>query len=237
MTDKNFSDICYFYDEGRAHLKDCLAIAFDAAQRYGIEKVVIFTAKGEGVHFALELIEREPKYKSIKIIAVTFPQGKTFTNRDKPDTRMEVEINSKSRKIFSKAGIPIVRAQLPFDPISASFRDHGILGQDFSLIGNALSIFGGSMSLCVQAGLLACDAGEITWGEHVITVTSDTAIVVRAAPTRHFLTDFVVREILCKPLFLTIGKKEPTPREMSDDAEGLEDLNSEPKQLPSPEIE
>jgi hypothetical protein len=64
------------------------------------------------------------------------------------------------------------------------------------------------MSLCVQAALMACDAGEVEVGEHVIVLTSDTSILVRASGTRDLLTDFIVREILCKPVLLTIIKRE-----------------------------
>lgn len=64
------------------------------------------------------------------------------------------------------------------------------------------------MSLCIQAALIACDAGEVGWGEHIISLTSDTAILAQAAPTRHMLTAFAVREILCKPAVYTIGRNE-----------------------------
>jgi hypothetical protein len=99
---------------------------------------------------------------------------------------------------------------MPFDPIRTQFSGHGVLGQDFSLIGNALRIFCGSMSLCVQAVLMASDAGHVALGEHVIAMTSDTSILVRAAGTSRFLTDLIVREIICKPVLLTIGKSEKT---------------------------
>ena len=69
------------------------------------------------------------------------------------------------------------------------------------------------MSLCVQAVVMACDAGEVARSEHVIALTSDTAILAQAAPTRYMLTEFAVREILCKPAIYTIGRKEtPDPR-------------------------
>jgi hypothetical protein len=64
------------------------------------------------------------------------------------------------------------------------------------------------MSLCVQAVVLACDAGAVELGEHVIAMTSDTAILVQAAATRRMLRELVVREILCKPAILSIGRKE-----------------------------
>jgi hypothetical protein len=45
------------------------------------------------------------------------------------------------------------------------------LAQDLSIVGNALNIFCGSISLCVQAVLMACDAGEVEIGEHVVVMT------------------------------------------------------------------
>jgi len=55
---------------------------------------------------------------------------------------------------------------------------------------------------------MACDGGGVELGEHVIALTSDTTILVRAAPTERFMADFIVREILCKPMNLTITKSE-----------------------------
>lgn len=64
------------------------------------------------------------------------------------------------------------------------------------------------MSLCVQAALMASDAGYLELGEHAICLTSDTAILARTSPTTDFLTNFIVREILCKPMVLTVMKHE-----------------------------
>jgi hypothetical protein len=122
---------------------------------------------------------------------------------------------------FEEQRVPIVRAHLPFDPIPANHRNHSILGQDITLIGNALGVFGGGMSLCVQAILMACDAGVVDEGEHVIALSADTSILARSAPTTRFLTDFIVREIICKPLLLTISRKEPTDAEATSDAPTL----------------
>ena len=131
--------------------------------------------------------------------------------------------------------VPLIRAHLPFNPISAQYKNHGILGQDLTLIGNALSIFGGSMSLCVQAATMACDAGLLSLGDHVISMTSDTAVVVRTAPTEQLLTDFIVREVLCKPLYLTVGKSEEPPHlllESPNDSSRESDLPARPEILP-----
>jgi hypothetical protein len=186
----------YFWQEGKDNLRDCLRIAFEAAKQHGIEKIVIFTGEGEGVKIAYDEFSTQSEYNDIQIVAVTFPHG------------YKREISPEDRDWMMIRKIPVVQAHLPFDPIKAQFQGHGILGQDFSLLGNALNIFGGSISLCVQAVLMACDAGTVSKGEHVIALTSDTSILVRSAPTSQLLTDFIVREIFCKSAVLDISKRE-----------------------------
>jgi uncharacterized protein len=199
------ASIEYFSAEGRENLRSCLRVSFEAAVRHSLQRIVIFTGVGEGVRIALEEFTNQTEFSHIKLVGVTFPHGQEFS---KDGQRFEHKIPIEMFDMLRNNSVPLVRAHLPFDPISAQFQGHGVLGQDFSLIGNALSIFGGGMSLCVQAVLMACDAGEVALGEHTIVMTSDTALLVRAAPTARLLTDFIVREILCKPVFLTIGKTE-----------------------------
>ena len=199
------TSITYFLQEGRDNLPECLKIAFQAAKQQSIDKVIIFTARGEGVQLALEQFCTQEEYQKIKVVAVTFPQGKEFTLEGKP---LDVRISEGAEQAMKEHGVPIVKAHLPFDPIAPPFRDRGVLAQDLSLVESALNIFGGGMSLCVQAVVLACDAGAVGMGEHVIAMTSDTAILVQAATTRRMLRELVVREILCKPAILSIGRNE-----------------------------
>jgi hypothetical protein len=214
------SDAVYFPNEGKENLDGCLRTAFSAAVRHGIRKIVIFTARGEGLEAALLLRESSPEFSHVLLVGVTFPQGKVFTEREgqQPPTRFAESLLSRLRD----AEIPVVRARLPFDPIWSNYPTNGVLAQDMSIIGNALNAFGGGMSLCFQATLMACDAGQVDWGEHVIVMSADTALLVRAAPTDHFLTDMIVREILCKPIFLTITRGEETP-EMNAEVESERD--------------
>jgi hypothetical protein len=78
---------------------------------------------------------------------------------------------------------------------------------------------------------MASDAGFIELGEHVIAMTSDTSILVRAAGTSRFLTDLIVREILCKPVLLTIGKSEEAYSAFEDSKESIRTA----RELPLPE--
>jgi hypothetical protein len=206
MNKQFTTGITYFLQEGRENLLECLRAAFGAANNHNIQKIVIFTAEGLGVTMALDEFCAKPEFSHIKLVAVTFPIGQPFTDAEgKP---LQIDISDELRERFRKQSVPIVRARMPFDPIAPPHLHRGVLGQDLSLVESALNVFGGSMSLCIQATLIACDAGEVGWGEHIIALTSDTAILAQAAPTRHMLTALAVREILCKPAIYTIGRNE-----------------------------
>jgi hypothetical protein len=204
MMDEYDYQTKYFLQEGKGNLGQCLQVTFDAAVAHSIKKIIIFTSVGEGVKRAILDYRSQEKYAHIQLIAVTFPSQTQFSTGDPSEYTIPNDVCD----FFSSQNVPIVRAHLPFAPILPHFEGHGVLGQDFSLIGNALRIFCGSMSLCVQAILMASDAGHVELGEHVIAMTSDTSILARAASTSRFLTDLIVREILCKPVLLTIGKSE-----------------------------
>jgi uncharacterized protein len=165
--------------EGKENLARCLQATFAAALAHRVGKVVIFTSAGRGVMMALDEYRSQEKYSHIELVAVSFPSQSQFTAGDP----LEHCIPGSVLETLSERGVPVVRAHLPFDPIRTHYVGQGVLGQDFGLIGNALRIFGGSMSLCVQAVLMASDAGFVELGEHVIAMTSDTSILVRAAGT------------------------------------------------------
>lgn len=220
----------YFLQEGRDNLRECLKSVFQTAKVQNITKLVIFTARGEGVRLALDEFCSLDEYKHVKLVAVTFPQGKKFT--DPSGNPIAVNIDDDNVNLFRAKEIPVVRAHMPFDPIAPLYKQRGVLGQDLSLIGEALNMFGGGMSLCVQAIVMACDAGEVRLGEHVIALSSDTAILAQAASTGRMLEELVIREVLCKPVVFSVGRKEnadklPVQLELS--------VGAEPKALPAVE--
>jgi len=199
----------YFLQEGRDNLLRTMRMSFHAALGHKIEKVVIFTARGDGVKLAVDEFLTRPEYEHMKVIGVTFPIGKTFTGKDKKE--FKVEIPTDLDEYFRNrrpVPIPIVRAHLPFDPISSPYPKGGALAQSLSLVGDALNMFGGGMSLCVQAVLLACDGGHVRLGEHVVSLASDCAILAQATSTRRMLEELIIREIICKPAILSITRGE-----------------------------
>lgn len=196
----------YFLQEGRENLRECLTVAFHAAKQQNISKLVIFTARGEGVRMALESFCTQQEFSHIGLIAVRFPAGMMFTDKDR--NVLDIEIPAADLDLFKQHNIPIVRAHLPLDPIAAFYKQRGVLGQDLSLVGEALNMFCGSMSLCVEAITLACDAGHVGFGEHTIALTSDTAILAQASSTARMLSELRIREILCKPVVFTVTRNE-----------------------------
>jgi uncharacterized protein len=215
----------YFLQEGKANLSRCLYATFEAVAAHNIKKVVIFTSAGQGVMMAAQDYCSQERFADVDLIAVTFPSDTKFSVGDPSQHKIPDDVCD----FLATKKIPIVRAHLPFDPIRSHYEGHGVLGQDFSLIGNALRIFCGSMSLCVQAVLMASDAGHVELGEHVIAMTSDTSILVRAAGTSRFLKDLIVREIICKPVLLTVGKSEKPEQILSTPKDTIT------MELPTPE--
>jgi len=232
MSRQFTAETTYFLQEGRVNLIPCLESAFSAAVLHNIKKIVIFTAVGAGVRQAIEEFLSRERFAHIGLIAVTFPVGKKFKGVD--DQLFEANIPEAERNLFKAHNVPIVRAHLPFDSVSAPWSHHGVLGQDLSLVGDALCMFGGSMSLCVQAVALACDAGEVGAGEHVISITSDTAILAQAAPTATILCDLVIREILCKPAIFSVGRNENADQMSMRLGEAKTAKNEPQVLLPSP---
>lgn len=204
----------YFLQEGRDNLRKTLRIAFRAALLHKITKVVIFTAQGEGVRIAVDEFLSQPEYQHIRIIAVTFPKGKHFTGKDKRSVLVEISAEDEAK--FREHDIPILRHHLPFDPISSPYSERGSLGQGLSLVADALNIFGGSMSLCVQAVTIACDNGDVKLGEHVVSLTSDTAILAQATSTGRMLKELIIREVLCKPAILNVTRRESQQSTLPD---------------------
>jgi hypothetical protein len=222
--------ITYFPEEGRKNLGECLRLSFETAHQYGLEKIVIFTGIGDGLQQAIDDFLPQDQFSEIKLVGVTFAQGFEVQQGDK---KISPQYPQDRKNTLAELKIPLVRAHLPFDAISTQYQHHGVLAQDMSIVGNALNIFCGSMSLCVQAVLMACDAGAIEIGEHVVVMTSDTSLIVRAAPTARLLTDFIVRQIICKPAFLTVAKAEKLalPEPVDADSNTIELQNPETKQL------
>jgi hypothetical protein len=86
--------------------------------------------------------------------------------------------------------------------------------QQVELIRKTIAMFGAGFGLCVQAVLHACDMGAVQEGEAVIAMSGDTAALLIASTTAHFLNKsngLQIQEIFCKARSLTISRRAPKP--------------------------
>src|ERR1700722_2264190 len=114
------SPTVYFLQEGKENLRECLEVAFQSAKQQNVTKIIIFTAKGEGVRIAIEGFQSHEEFSKIKLFAVVYPHGKKFQNKEKKE--IEVNISSEDESFFKAHNTPIVRAHLPFYSISPFFK-------------------------------------------------------------------------------------------------------------------
>lgn len=198
----------YVSREGRASMNECLAIAVARCVELPCRKLVVFTGSGEGAVYVLQEISRTG-VADIDVIAVTPPVGRPYRldPRQKDSPIVQAGIPREVREFLENAGVAVVSAHLPFKAIGGREGPRA----EMTEMGETLSILGGGFALCVQAALVACDAGEVAVGERVVVATADTAILVAATRTESFLSKrsgLVVDEIFCRPAIFDISKAE-----------------------------
>jgi len=205
---KNYSaSIVYFENEGRHNLEQVIRIVksrLSKREELRSLKLVIFTAEGQGPAVAYNRL-REFK---IKMIAVTFPvhfsvQASGGKGRYFPRIADDI------RHFFDGVRIEVLTPpRLPFDLIDGMDAHN----QQVGLISKTIAMFGSGFALCVQAVLHACDVGAVQEGETVIAMSGDTAALLIASTTSHFLNKInglQIQEIFCKPRALTISRRKP----------------------------
>jgi hypothetical protein len=102
-------------------------------------------------------------------------------------------------------GVEFVSAHLPFKGIHDG-RDRS---SEWSRVAEAFGILGGGFALCVQAVLVATDAGAVQSGERVAVAAADTAFAAIACRTDAFLSPIdgiLIEHIICRPQRYTISK-------------------------------
>jgi uncharacterized protein len=223
--------------EGRDYLDDCMAATFEHCKTHDIQTVVIYTANGLGPCLAVERYLSKPEFAETRIVAVTPPANKPYMKDPiaprSPENTLQTGIFGERRKQLYEAKVPIVSARLPFrSPISPTVAVGDIPPLDpMQIVDRALGVFGGGLSLCIQAVMMACDAGYVGSGELVAAMSADTAIVAYAAQTEAFISPkkgLLVLHIICKPAVYKISKHEHEYTLLSDE------MNEASAQVPLP---
>lgn len=184
----------YFDRPGRHNLSKTVQLVSRRAAKGDTGRVVVFTRDGEGVFRLAKILEPQ------RLVGVTFPYKQLFSHSDDlrgdpvmPPTSLPDVVSR-----FRTLDIALVRGTMPFQPPVIPY----VIDAKVEGIRNALNIISRGLNLCVQAVLMACDAGAIEPGETVISMSADTAIVARGAPSLlmfHPTTGMQIREIICKP--------------------------------------
>ena len=204
MTTRVFQTT-YVDAEGRPSMEACVRASFEFCRSQGIGKVVLFTGSGEGAMFAVDHFLTRQDFASIQMVAVTPPAGKLYRSTPGDDKSAIVSSGVQpARKDFLRdMGVPVISAHMPFKVTIGS------APPAWSETAEAFGVLGGGFSLCVQAVLMACDAGEVEMGERVVAASADTSIVAIASRTELFLAPhhgLLVEHIVCRPRRFNISK-------------------------------
>lgn len=193
----------YFLTEGKDSLAKCLELSFRRAKATGIKTVVIFTANGQGIELACTKYLANKEYEGVRVVGVSFPYGRVPSDA--------LHISEDRLNLFERFAIPIVRSASPLDELPIPDRSSR------NLVRRTLELFSGGTPLCIQAVLIACDAGLIQPGAHVITMSADTSLIVKASVSSKFFAMFAIREFICKPLIRDVSKGETLAAELNVD--------------------
>lgn len=198
----------YFDGEGREHMRECIDRSAEWCVRTGLRKLVIFTGTGEGPHYAAKELLSTDEYSSLQVVAVTPPFGRAYrTSPGDPNSPIiRAGINPAMRDELLALGINVVSAHLPFKGIHNG-RERT---SEWARVAEAYGVLGGGFALCIQALLVACDAGVVQSGERVVVASADTAFVAIACRTDSFLSPIdglLIEHIICRPMRYQISKK------------------------------
>lgn len=134
---------------------------------------------------------------ALTLVAVTFPAGQLFRAKEGDLVRTKLSDPAERNKLEDK-GITIVQGTMPLQEIITP----GCSDPKIDAILRTLSLISLGLPLCVQAILMATDAGVVSAGQEVVSASADTAIVGTGVLSNwlfHPEEGLDIREIICKP--------------------------------------
>lgn len=203
------SEITTYFDvEGRASMEQCIQLAADWCVSKKIQTMVIFSGTGEGPHYAATKLLPQALYSGLRVVAVTPPYGRPFRidPRDPQSPLVHSGIKKAMRDDLAALQVDIVSAHMPFK----ERYDGNERTSEWTRVAESFGVLGGGFALCIQAILVACDAGFVQHGERVVALTADTAIEALACRTESFLSPLeglLVGHVVCRPARYNISKR------------------------------
>jgi hypothetical protein len=178
--------------EGKENSEGTIRTAFEAASHHNIGFLVVASVTG---WTALRALSLQPAESSVQIVCIGQQVGYSADGLD--DMPLE------NYRALAAAGVPVFKGMHGLAGPSRAIRYawQGVYPPE--LIAHTLRLFGQGAKACVEAAMMALDAGLIPFGEDVIALGgtsrgADTAMIIRPAHSQKFF-ETKVRAILCKP--------------------------------------
>jgi uncharacterized protein len=196
-------EITYFKETGKINTDDTIKLSIARAKESNIKKILVFTADGIAPLNMVNYLQGS----DIKIYAVSFPNQLPFYRKEE-DQVMEFFAKTSEEDVKKKLeenNITLIQGVMPFEEIVIP----GSPDSRGTIIKETLSLISGGLNLCIQAVIMATDSGHVLPGEDVISMSADTSIIVNGVNSRylfHPLKGLQIKEIICKPLNLSITR-------------------------------
>jgi hypothetical protein len=194
-----------FEAEGKQNVRSVIRIVAKASKALEIRKVVVFASAASNV-----LALREVLSENTAVLVVTFPSG-MVARRGHEDAVLMGIPSREDRQALRQRGIPILQGVMPLRALGET------LSPSIDAMRRVFSLWGGGTELCVQAVLMASDAGYLSEGEQCLVMTGDTALIMRAGNAYNFLraqSKVAIEHVLCKPLHYQITRESATVPEV-----------------------
>jgi hypothetical protein len=184
-------DTVPYWDSAGAKLTgQTLEAAFTRAKEAGIGYLVVTSTTGRTARAALEMLP-----SGLNLVVVTHHQGykEPGVNECDPET---------IRLLQEKGAGVLTTTHLLANVERAVTNKWGGLYPG-GIVSATLRMFGQGTKVCVEASVMALDAGLVPYGEDIMACGGtgrglDTAIILRPAHSNHFF-DTVIREVVAKP--------------------------------------
>jgi hypothetical protein len=103
------------------------ASQFTSPTVYVLQELLFLLLRAKACGSQIEGFPSQKEFSKIKLVAVAFPYGRMFTDKDQ--NTIEVKSSNEDASFFKEHNTPIVRAHLPFDSITPFFKSSGMLGR------------------------------------------------------------------------------------------------------------
>ncbi len=177
---------------GKENTDATIRVALEATRTYDIHYLVVASKTGQTALRAVALL---PEEADLRIICIAGQVGFEVDGQSRmPDENYQA---------LSAAGVPVFKGTHGLAGPSRALRVEWAGIYPPEIIAFTLRLFGQGTKVCLEAAMMALDAGLIPFGQDVIALGgteqgADTALVIRPAHSQKFF-ETKVREILCKP--------------------------------------